>query len=193
MLTVGVDPGLTGAVGFLRNGEYMTLFDMVTTLKGSGSVKQEVDPIGLRRQFGMRLDRVLEDAYRTNPNLREEVDNWFSEGGQVPDSAPSPTGRATEEVLAERSEIGPFDASTWDKIKNVIKDFGRRIGLKNLKYSDREINTILAMAHATVIKGGGRFTGADLGEFVSESLDRLVHLKTGIFDYVFHFKPVKNY
>ena len=61
MLTVGVDPGLTGAVGFLRNGEYMTLFDMVTTLKGSGSVKQEVDPIGLRRQFFAQIPQLEED------------------------------------------------------------------------------------------------------------------------------------
>jgi len=61
MLTVGVDPGLTGAVGFLRNGEYLTLFDMVTTLKGTGSVKQEVDPIGLRRQFFAQIPQLEED------------------------------------------------------------------------------------------------------------------------------------
>ena len=56
MLTVGIDPGLTGAVAFLRNGEYVALFDIPTTLKGSGSVKQEVEPGGLKRMFLERLE-----------------------------------------------------------------------------------------------------------------------------------------
>ena len=56
MLTVGIDPGLTGAVAFLRNGEYYSLFDIPTTLKGSGSVKQEVEPGGLKRMFLERLE-----------------------------------------------------------------------------------------------------------------------------------------
>ena len=56
MITVGIDPGLTGAVAFLRNGEYYSLFDIPTTLKGSGSVKQEVEPGGLKRMFLERLE-----------------------------------------------------------------------------------------------------------------------------------------
>ena len=56
MLTVGIDPGLTGAVAFLRNGEYYSLFDIPTTLKGTGSVKQEVEPGGLKRMFLERLE-----------------------------------------------------------------------------------------------------------------------------------------
>ena len=56
MLTVGIDPGLTGAVAFLRNGEYVALFDIPTTLKGSGSVKQEVEPGRLKRMFLERLE-----------------------------------------------------------------------------------------------------------------------------------------
>ena len=56
MITVGIDPGLTGAVAFLRNGEYVALFDIPTTLKGSGSVKQEVEPGGLKRMFLERLE-----------------------------------------------------------------------------------------------------------------------------------------
>jgi hypothetical protein len=110
--------------------------------------------VGLSRQFGARLDRVLEDAYRTNDGLREKVDAWFAEGGRVPDSADSPTARATEEVLAEASELGKIDASLFDKVKNILKDYARRVGIK-LSYSDREIRTILAMAHSRVTNGGG--------------------------------------
>jgi crossover junction endodeoxyribonuclease RuvC len=47
MLTIGIDPGLTGAVGVLENGNYYGLYDMPTVSKGSGSVKNEVDPAGL--------------------------------------------------------------------------------------------------------------------------------------------------
>lgn len=55
MITIGIDPGLTGAVGVLQDGEFRSLFDIPTTLKGSGSVKQEVDPSGLRRMLGERM------------------------------------------------------------------------------------------------------------------------------------------
>jgi len=48
-LTIGIDPGLTGAVGVLRNGEYESLFDIPTSLKGSGSVKMEINPSSFYR------------------------------------------------------------------------------------------------------------------------------------------------
>ncbi len=53
MITIGVDPGLTGAVGALRDGKFFGVYDIPTTLKGSGSVKQEVDPNGLKVYFTM--------------------------------------------------------------------------------------------------------------------------------------------
>ena len=110
--------------------------------------------VGLSLKFGKTLDVFLDRAYKTNPTLRQEVDDWVMSGGQTPEGV-DPRLRATEEVLAERSESGPFDAGTWDKIKNIVKEYARKAGLKNLAYSDREIKTILAMAHSKVI-GGGR-------------------------------------
>lgn len=47
MITLGIDPGLSGAVGVLRDGAFLALEDMPTVAKGSGSVKYEVDPAGL--------------------------------------------------------------------------------------------------------------------------------------------------
>jgi crossover junction endodeoxyribonuclease RuvC len=47
MLTIGIDPGLSGAVGVLINGNYLAVFDMPTISKGTGSVKNEVDAGGL--------------------------------------------------------------------------------------------------------------------------------------------------
>lgn len=49
MITVGIDPGLTGAVGFLLNGNFLDVQDIPTTFKGSGSVKMEVSPAELKR------------------------------------------------------------------------------------------------------------------------------------------------
>ncbi len=47
MITIGIDPGLTGAIGILSNGLYLAVEDMPCVTKGSGSVKREVDPAGL--------------------------------------------------------------------------------------------------------------------------------------------------
>jgi crossover junction endodeoxyribonuclease RuvC len=47
MLTIGIDPGLTGAIAVLKHGHFHGIFDMPTVSKGSGSVKNEVDPAGL--------------------------------------------------------------------------------------------------------------------------------------------------
>ena len=47
MITIGIDPGLSGAIGVLRDGVYVAVLDMPIVAKGSGSVKNEVDPAGL--------------------------------------------------------------------------------------------------------------------------------------------------
>ena len=56
MITVGIDPGLTGAVGVLKNGEFLSLFDIPTIRRGDGIVKNEIDPSGLARELTARLD-----------------------------------------------------------------------------------------------------------------------------------------
>ena len=48
MLIIGIDPGLTGAIGFLRSGIFVAVEDMPVVAKGVGSVKSEVSPNGLK-------------------------------------------------------------------------------------------------------------------------------------------------
>lgn len=55
-ITIGIDPGLTGAVGVLKDGKYETLIDIPTTLKGSGSVKLEVDAGNLYKFIRAAID-----------------------------------------------------------------------------------------------------------------------------------------
>jgi crossover junction endodeoxyribonuclease RuvC len=47
MICIGIDPGLTGAMGRLNNGRFEGVLDIPTVAKGSGSVKREVDPAGV--------------------------------------------------------------------------------------------------------------------------------------------------
>jgi|TARA_R100000900_G_scaffold145913_2_gene133478 crossover junction endodeoxyribonuclease RuvC len=47
MITIGIDPGLYGAVGFLKDGEYYKVKDMPIVAKGQGTVKNEVNPSAL--------------------------------------------------------------------------------------------------------------------------------------------------
>jgi hypothetical protein len=47
MVTIGIDPGLSGAIGVLINGDFHAVHDMPTISKGTGSVKNEVDAGGL--------------------------------------------------------------------------------------------------------------------------------------------------
>lgn len=47
MITVGIDPGLTGAIGVLNEGCFLEVIDMPVVAKGTGSVKNEVDPAGI--------------------------------------------------------------------------------------------------------------------------------------------------
>jgi len=56
MLTIGIDPGITGAVGILKDGQYLAVFDIPSVMKGSGTVKREIDPAGLAREITARVD-----------------------------------------------------------------------------------------------------------------------------------------
>ena len=40
-ITVGIDPGLTGAIGILENGQFQSVHDMPGMNKGKGKVKWE--------------------------------------------------------------------------------------------------------------------------------------------------------
>jgi crossover junction endodeoxyribonuclease RuvC len=48
LITIGIDPGLSGAIGVLIDGKFNAVYDMPTMAKGgSGSVKYQVNPSGV--------------------------------------------------------------------------------------------------------------------------------------------------
>lgn len=54
--TVGIDPGLTGAIAILRSGEYYDLMDMPVIVKGgSGKVKYEVSPVAITHYLRSKI------------------------------------------------------------------------------------------------------------------------------------------
>jgi hypothetical protein len=108
--------------------------------------------LGLRALFNERLDMVLQQIYDGNKKLRDEADTWFDENTNAYPEDSNPRLRALEEVLAIQSEEGRVDASIWAKLTAVIKDMGRRLGIKS-NFSDNEVRAILAMAHDQIING----------------------------------------
>ena len=135
-----------GTIYFIANN--------IDTLEEASSAvyHESLGHLGLRALFNTRLDAVLAQIYKGSKKLREQADQWSFDNPGVYANDSNPNLRALEEVLAEQSEAGRVDASVWAKISAVIKDFGRRIGLK-LGYSDAEVRSILAMAHDQIIDG----------------------------------------
>jgi hypothetical protein len=108
--------------------------------------------IGLARLFRSRLDSRLKEMYRGNKKLRDDTDAFITENPDAYPNDPDPLARAVEEILAQRSEAGKIEASLLAKIAGVIKDVGRRIGIKT-NFSDAEVEAILSRAHDMAING----------------------------------------
>lgn len=130
--------------------------------------------LGLRALFGARLDKVLQQIYDGNKKLRDDADAWFSDNPDAyPDDA-NPLLRALEEVLAAQSEAGQINTGIWSRITAVVKDFGRRMGLK-ANYSDSEVRAILAQAHGKIV-GGATGTGASALRYMRKPKKEAVSL-----------------
>ena len=83
MLIVAVDPGLSGAIGFLRNGQYVGVEDMPVVAKGSGSGKSEVSPAGIKTLIRSHLqpdEECVAALERVGAMPRQGVSSVFSLG-----------------------------------------------------------------------------------------------------------------
>lgn len=107
---------------------------------------------GLSQKFQGKLDGMMELLYKSNPTVRDAADGLKEKYGDIYAEDVSPTARLVEEVLAAESEGGKIDASVYQKVKAVIKQYIRDLGL-DLDVSDAEVRAILAMAHDKVVNG----------------------------------------
>lgn len=107
---------------------------------------------GMTQQFGEDLDTILERMYDEGPSFKNKVDAWLKRNPSAYPDHPNRIARAADEVLAEMSEKGQMPASIINRFKNYIKGTARKMGIK-WDYTNREIDTILGMAHRGVIDG----------------------------------------
>lgn len=110
MITVAIDPGLSGAVGVLRDGAFLTVEDMPTVAKGSGSVKSEVDPAGLislLKRLTPADEAVAVALERVNAMPGQGVSGVFSLGDSF--------GCARSAVAACRFELVYVTPVQWKK------------------------------------------------------------------------------
>jgi len=117
MLVVAVDPGLTGAIGFLRDGAYVAVEDMPTVLKGVGSVKNEVSPQGMKTLIKERLqpgEAVVAVIEKVGAMPGQGVSSVFSLGDSY--------GAARAVLATAGFELVQVHPATWKKYFKLTSD-----------------------------------------------------------------------
>lgn len=127
MITIGIDPGLSGAIGVLRDGVYVAVLDMPTVAKGSGVVKNEVDPAGLAtllRQHAPAEEAVAVALERVNAMPGQGSSSIFSLGDSF--------GCARAVVAACRLELTYMTPVQWKKHFKLTsdKELGRALAVR---------------------------------------------------------------
>jgi hypothetical protein len=117
MITIGIDPGLSGALGVLRDGRYVEVHDMPTVAKGSGSVKSEVDPAGL-----ISLLRRCAPADHAARAALERVNAMPGQGVASTFSLGDSFGCARSAVAACRLELRYVTPAQWKKHFGLSSD-----------------------------------------------------------------------
>jgi hypothetical protein len=145
----------TDAFGFYKDGKAYLIADNMNGVEDVAPTlyHEALGHLGLRKLFRDGLDKVLTDIYATNKNVARLADNWLSANRDLYAEEENPVARAVEEVLASASEAGPLRASRFDNLVKYFKDFARKYLGFDFKFSDREVRSILAMAHEQALSG----------------------------------------
>jgi len=161
--------GHTDAFGFYKDGKAYLIADNMNGVEDVAPTlyHEALGHLGLRARFREGLDAILDDIYRTNKGVAALADKFLSANKNLYSKDENPTARAVEEVLASASEAGPLRASRLDKLMKYIKDFARKYLGFDFKFSDREVRTILAMAHEQAISGEDTVMGSSSMMFSS--------------------------
>lgn len=117
MLVIGVDPGLTGAIGFLRDGVFVAVEDMPIVLKGVGSVKNEVSPSGMKtliREYLQAGEAVVAVIEKVGAMPGQGVSSVFSLGDSY--------GSARAVLATAGFELIQVHPATWKKYFKLSSD-----------------------------------------------------------------------
>lgn len=134
MITIGIDPGLSGAVGVLSDGRFVGVEDIPTVLKGSGSVKYEIDASGLIRILREKCSDVdVEVALeRVNAMPGQGVSSVFSLGDSF--------GCIRACVAASRLPVNYVAPQTWKKYFKLTSDKEQSRSLAAKLFPDAELH-----------------------------------------------------
>lgn len=120
MLIVAIDPGLTGAIAFLRDGSYVAVEDMPIVAKGIGSVKNEVSPAGLKQLIRKHLiegEEVVAVLERVGAMPGQGVSSVFSLGDSF--------GCARAVLATANFPLTYVNPVTWKKHFKLTSDKGQ--------------------------------------------------------------------
>jgi crossover junction endodeoxyribonuclease RuvC len=117
MITIGIDPGLSGAIGILNMGKFVDVEDMPIVAKGSGSVKNEVDPsnlIKIIRSYVPAGETAVVALERVNAMPGQGVSSVFSLGDSF--------GCARSAIAACRLEMVYVRPAEWKSYFKLTSD-----------------------------------------------------------------------
>lgn len=117
MITIGIDPGLTGAIGVLNEGNFVTVLDMPVVAKGYGVVKNEVDPAGL-----ISILREQTNVDEFTAVVLERVNAMPGQGSSSIFSLGDSFGCARSSIAACRFETVYVTPVTWKKHFKLTSD-----------------------------------------------------------------------
>lgn len=124
MITLGIDPGLDGAFGVLRDGAFLAVEDMPTLIKGDGMIKREVDARWL-----IELLRGMVHASETAAVALERVNAMPGQGSSSTFSLGDSYGTARTAVAACGYELHVVAPTTWKKHFALSRDKYESIAL----------------------------------------------------------------
>lgn len=135
MITIGIDPGLTGAVGVLSDGRFVAVEDIPTVLKGSGAVKYEIDPAGL-----IRLLRDFHEAGEDCEAVLERVNAMPGQGTSSIFSLGDSFGCIRACITAVKLPNNYVTPQTWKKHFKLTSDKQQSRALAAKLFPDAELH-----------------------------------------------------
>ena len=124
MITLGIDPGLDGAIGALRDGAFLAVEDMPTVIKGDGMIKREVDSKRL-----IEILKSISPADEPGALALERVGAMPGQGSSSTFSLGDSYGAARTAVIACRFELHVMTPSAWKKHFFLSRDKNESIAL----------------------------------------------------------------
>ncbi len=136
MICIGIDPGLTGAIALLRNGEYYDLMDMPTIAKGgSGKVKYEVSPVAIT-QF-LRSKITPNDA---SAAIIERVNSMPGQSAATVFSLGDSFGTARAVLACSRIAYRDVTPQVWKKHFSLSSDKEQSRALATKLFPEAELH-----------------------------------------------------